>query len=50
MKTKVLLVGIDGLVLSRALENAKAKTLAELKDKSFFTEWRVNVRGVRVRK
>ena len=37
MKTKVLLVGIDGLVLSRALESGKAKTLAGLKDESFFT-------------
>ena len=43
MKTKVLLVGIDGLVLSRALESGKAKTLAGLKDESFFTEWKVNV-------
>ncbi|MFM2180168.1 MAG: hypothetical protein RL192_330, partial [Actinomycetota bacterium] len=26
MKTKVLLVGIDGLVLNRALESGRAKT------------------------
>jgi predicted AlkP superfamily pyrophosphatase or phosphodiesterase len=43
MKTKVLLLGIDGLVLSRALESGRARTLAGIKDKSFFTEWKVNV-------
>lgn len=43
MKTKVLLVGIDGLVLSRAIESGKAKTLTGLKEKSFFTEWKVDV-------
>ena len=31
MKTKILLIGIDGLILSRAIESGAAPTLAALK-------------------
>lgn len=37
-KTKVLLVGIDGLMLARAIDSGRARTLSKLRENSFFTE------------
>lgn len=42
-KTKVLLVGIDGLILNRAIESGRAKTLENLKSRSFFAEMEVDL-------
>ena len=36
MKTKILLIGIDGLILSRAIESGSAPTLAALKEEGFY--------------
>ena len=36
MKTKILLIGIDGLILSRAIESGAAPTLASLKEEGFY--------------
>lgn len=38
MKTKILVVGIDGLILRTALESGRAPMLAALKGKGYFTE------------
>jgi len=38
MKTKILLIGIDGLILGRALESKQAVTLSALKESGHFTE------------
>lgn len=38
MKTKILLVGIDGLILSTALDSGRAPTLTALKNAGHFTE------------
>lgn len=38
MKTKILLVGIDGLILRTALESGRAPMLASLKESGHFTE------------
>jgi len=43
MKTKILLVGIDGLILRRALESGKATTLSALKETGHFTELTMSV-------
>lgn len=42
-KTKVLLVGIDGLILDRAIASGRAKTLQSLKENSFFAEMEVDL-------
>ncbi len=39
MKTKVLLLGIDGLVLTRALTSGRAPRLSALKERGYFTEF-----------
>jgi len=36
MKTKILLIGIDGLILLRAIESGSAPTLAALKEEGFY--------------
>jgi predicted AlkP superfamily pyrophosphatase or phosphodiesterase len=38
MKTKILLVGIDGLILNKALASGRAPTLSSLKESGHFTE------------
>jgi predicted AlkP superfamily pyrophosphatase or phosphodiesterase len=43
MKTKILLIGIDGLILSRAIESGAAPTLAALKAEGFYTPLEVEV-------
>lgn len=42
-KTKVLLIGIDGLMIQRAIDSGRAKTLSELRENSFFTEMLVDM-------
>jgi len=41
-KTKILLIGIDGLVLNTALGSGRAPKLQQLKRKAFFTEFEVD--------
>ena len=38
MKRKILLVGIDGLILNKAVDSGRAPTLASLKETGHFTE------------
>jgi predicted AlkP superfamily pyrophosphatase or phosphodiesterase len=38
MKTKILLVGIDGLILSTALDSGRAPALSAIKSAGYFTE------------
>lgn len=38
MKTKILLIGIDGLILHTALDSGRAPTLTTLKSAGYFTE------------
>lgn len=38
MKTKILLIGIDGLILNTALESGRAPTLSSLKEAGHYTE------------
>lgn len=38
MKTKILLVGIDGLILNKALDSGRAPTLSSLRETGHFTE------------
>ncbi len=38
MKTKILLIGIDGLILKTALGSGRAPTLKSLKESGYFTE------------
>lgn len=40
-QNKVLLIGIDGLMIDRAVASGRAKTLSALKEKSFFAEMMV---------
>ena len=40
---KVLLIGIDGLMIHRAIHSGRAKTLAALKDNSFFIDTKVDM-------
>ncbi len=42
MKTKILLVGIDGLILKTALGSERAPALAQLKESGYFTELTMN--------
>jgi len=42
-QTKVLLIGIDGLMIDRALDSGRAKTLSALRADSFFTEMSVEM-------
>ena len=42
-QTKVLLVGIDGLMIDRAVDSGRAKTLSALKENSFFAEMLVDM-------
>ena len=42
-KTKILLIGIDGLMLQRALDSGRAKTLARLRNDSFFSDMVVDL-------
>jgi predicted AlkP superfamily pyrophosphatase or phosphodiesterase len=42
-RTKVLLIGIDGLMLQRAIDSGRAKTLAHLRGNSFFSEMIVDL-------
>ena len=37
-QTKVLLIGIDGLILQRAIDSGRAATLATLRADSYFSE------------
>ena len=39
MKTKILLIGIDGLLLNLAIESGSAPTLAALKEEGFARDW-----------
>lgn len=41
--TKVLLIGIDGLMIHRAISSGRAQTLASLKSDSYFAEMRVDL-------
>ncbi|MCX6431134.1 MAG: alkaline phosphatase family protein [Actinobacteria bacterium] len=43
MKPKILLVGIDGLVLSTALDSGQAPYLQSLKKRGYFTEFTMDV-------
>lgn len=43
MKTKILLVGIDGLILRTALDSGRAPMLSALKDSGHFTELTMDV-------
>lgn len=43
MKKKILLVGIDGLMLHRAIDSGRAKTLSRLKNNSFFIDTEVDM-------
>ena len=38
MKTKILMVGIDGLILDKAIDSGRAPTLTSLKETGHFTE------------
>jgi predicted AlkP superfamily pyrophosphatase or phosphodiesterase len=42
-QTKILLIGIDGLMLQRAIESGRAKTLARLRSDSFFSDMVVDL-------
>lgn len=42
-QTKVLLIGIDGLMIDRAVASGRAKTLSALKENSFFAEMSVDM-------
>ena len=42
-KTKILLIGIDGLMLQRAIVSGRAKTLARLRNDSFFSDMVVDL-------
>jgi|DEB19_MinimDraft_3_1074340.scaffolds.fasta_scaffold11300_3 predicted AlkP superfamily pyrophosphatase or phosphodiesterase len=42
-KTKVILIGIDGLMIQRAIDSGRAKTLSDLRKNSFFTEMLVDL-------
>ena len=42
-KSKILLVGIDGLLLDRAIDSGKAKTLDSLRNQGFFTRNKVDL-------
>ena len=42
-QTKILLIGIDGLMLQRALDSGRAKTLARLRNDSFFSDMVVDL-------
>ena len=41
--TKVLLIGIDGLMLQRAIDSGRAQTLSRLKADSYFSEMTVDM-------
>jgi predicted AlkP superfamily pyrophosphatase or phosphodiesterase len=43
VQNKVILIGIDGLMLHRAISSGRAKTLARLKANSFFTDMTVDM-------
>ena len=43
MKQKVLLIGIDGLMIHRAIDSGRAKTLKALRDQSFFIDTQVDM-------
>ena len=43
MKTKILLIGIDGLLLNLAIESGSAPTLAALKEEGFYSQLIVEV-------
>lgn len=43
VQTKILLIGIDGLMLQRALDSGRAKTLARLRNDSFFSDMIVDL-------
>jgi predicted AlkP superfamily pyrophosphatase or phosphodiesterase len=38
MKTKILLIGIDGLILNTSLNSGRAPTITEMKNVAYFTE------------
>ena len=42
-QTKILLIGIDGLMLQRAIDSGRAKTLARLRNDSFFSDMVVDL-------
>ncbi len=42
-QTKILLIGIDGLMLQRAIDSGRASTLKTLYDDSFFTEMTIDM-------
>ena len=42
MKTKILLIGIDGLILKTALGSDRAPVLAQLKESGYFTDLTMN--------
>lgn len=42
-ETKVLFIGIDGLILQRAIDSGRAPTLATLRNDSFFCEMEVDM-------
>ena len=42
-QTKILLIGIDGLMLQRAIDSGRAKTLARLRSDSFFSDMVVDL-------
>ena len=46
MKTRVLLVGIDGLLLHRAIDSGRAPLLKYLRDSSFFVDMLVDMPSV----
>ena len=42
-QTKILLIGIDGLILQRAIDSGRAATLATLRADSYFSEMVVDM-------
>jgi predicted AlkP superfamily pyrophosphatase or phosphodiesterase len=42
-RTKILLIGIDGLILQRAIDSGRAATLATLRAESYFSEMVVDM-------
>ena len=42
-QTKILLIGIDGLMLQRAIDSGRASTLKTLYDDSYFAEMTVDM-------
>ena len=43
MPRKVLLIGIDGLLIHRAIDSGRAKTLKWLRDQSYFVDTEVDM-------